>query len=592
MRNQRIRFIPNVFSGRPFLLLMILLSSGTSISFAQSATFEAYADARQVVLNGYFNITFTLKNGDGENFKAPSFKDFVVAGGPNRSMSTTLINGAMSREISYSYTLRPRNQGKFTIESATIVVGGKEMRTNPLTIEVVEGKASEESNRRLFVRAELSIQEAWVGQQIILDYKLYTTIDVESYNILEESEYQGFYAEDVRRFDARVMREVIDGVQYTTKILKRTVLFPQKTGILEIDPMAIQMGIAVERSGRSNSFFFNRQIQRLDVFTDKQEITVKALPQPAPVGFTGAVGKFDFRIGTNIKDASTDDAISLKVEITGDGDIKRVGAPQMDFPETFEVYDPKIIEESITESAGILVSRKVFEYFLLPGVAGNYSLQPQFSYFDVESGTYTSIDMKPVNFDIRAGSTKPVVIQNAQGGSDQTTRKDINFLHLDTHLSPVGQYFPGSASFWLLFALPFAGVATAFVVSRKQQQLMQEDPGLRKSRKARKIALKRLEKARILLDKQDSRQFYDELSKALLGYIGDKLSIPLSELSKDNIREKITSLSLDQALVEQVVEVIKTCEFALFAGKDKVGDMQSIYEFTLQIITAIEDAAA
>lgn len=582
------RFYQASFVG---LWLCLLLLAHTPLHAQEGISFEAYVDARQVVLNGYFNVSFTLKNADGNGFKAPSFKDFVVAGGPSRSMSTTLINGVMSKEIRYSYTLRPRKKGKYVIGSASVMADGREMRTAPLTIEVVEGKSNQDSDRRLFVKAELSSTEAWIGQQIVLDYKLYTTVDVETYNISEESAYQGFYAEDIRRFDSRVMREVIDGVQYTTKVLKRTVLFPQQTGILEIDPMYLQMGISTKDPGRSTSFYFNRQIQRLDITTERLEVKVKPLPGPIPDSFTGAVGKFGFRVSGIRSDATTDDALSLKIEVSGNGDIKRVGAPVIDFPESFEVYDPKIIEENTGETGGMLSGQKVFEYFLLPKSPGQYSFQPRFTYFDVDSTAFITLSVNPLTLDITAGADKPGVSPNPVAPTDQAM-SDIHFIKLDTRVYPSGKYFPGSAGFWLLFSFPFVGVITAFLVSRKRQQVLREDPGLRKSRKARKIALKRLEQAKGLLEQQNSRQFYDELSKALLGYIGDKLTIPLSELSKDNIREKISKLALEQILVDQVVEVIQTCEFALFAGKDRIGEMASIYERTLQIITGIEDAVS
>jgi len=555
---------------------------------AQSVSFEAYADARQVVRNGYFNVSFTLTNADGTNFKAPSFRDFVVAGGPNRSMSTTLINGVMSREISYSYTLRPRKTGKFTIESAVIQANGKELRTPPLVIEVVEGNTAQEEDKQLFVRAELSTTEAWMGQQIILDYKLYTTVDIKTYNILEESDYPGFYAEDIRRFDARVMREVIDGTQYITKVIKRTVLFPQQTGTLQIDPMMIQMGIAVEVPGRRSRFLFNEQIQQIDLSTEPRSIEVKALPQPAPADFTGAVGKFDFQISSSRTNASTDDAISLKMILAGNGDIKRVGAPALNLPDAFEVYDPKMLAENNIESEGILLAEKVFEYFLLPRAAGTYSLQPSFTYFDVDSADYVTLQQDPIAFDIQQGSARPEV-NRSPVASGASGRSDIHFISLDTRLTPKGRHFTGSNLFWLLFLLPFSGIAGAWVIAQRQQYLKQVDPGLRKSRRARKIALKRLEKAKLCLEQQNSRAFYDELSKALLGYIGDRLSIPLSELSKDNIREKIAALNLDSTLVDEVVALIQTCELAIFAGKDKAADMQSTYEHTLKMITAIEE---
>jgi len=435
---------------------------------AQSVSFEAYADARQVVRNGYFNVSFTLTNADGTNFKAPSFRDFVVAGGPNRSMSTTLINGVMSREISYSYTLRPRKTGKFTIESAVIQANGKELRTPPLVIEVLEGNTAQEENKQLYIRAELSTTEAWMGQQIIQYYKLYTTVDIKTYNILEESDYPGFYAEDIRRFDARVMREVIDGTQYITKVIKRTVLFPQQTGTLQIDPMMIQMGIAVEVPGRRSRFLFNEQIQQIDLSTEPRSIEVKALPQPAPADFTGAVGKFDFQISSSRTNASTDDAISLKMILAGNGDIKRVGAPALNLPDAFEVYDPKMLAENNIESEGILLAEKVFEYFLLPRAAGTYSLQPSFTYFDVDSADYVTLQQDPIAFDIQQGSARPEV-NRSPVASGSSGRSDIHFISLDTRLTPKGRHFTGSNLFWLLFLLPFSGIAGAWVIAQRQQ---------------------------------------------------------------------------------------------------------------------------
>jgi hypothetical protein len=569
-----------------FLICLLVFWSFT-VSVAQTARFEAYADARQVVRNGYFNVSFTLTNADGGNFQAPSFRDFVVAGGPNRSMSTTLINGVMSREISYSYTLRPRKTGRFTIESAVIEANGKELRTPPLVIEVVEGNTAEEENKQVFVRAELSTTEAWMGQQIILDYKLYTTVDIKSYNIIEESDYQGFYAEDIRRFDGRVMREVIEGTQYITKVIKRTVLFPQQTGTLQIDPMIIQMGMAVEVPGRRSRFLFNEQIQQIDLSTEMRTIEVKTLPQPAPENFTGAVGKFDFQVSSSHTDASTDDAISVQIAVGGNGDIKRVGAPDLGLSEAFEVYDPKVIGENSVESNGYLISEKVFEYFLLPREAGTYALQPSFTYFDVDKADYVTLVRDPLEFDIKPGSARPEVNRNNLS-PDAGSMADIHFITLDTRLLPKNHYFTGSTLFWALFVLPFFGIAGTFIHTRTRQRLMQEDPQLRKSKRAQKVALERLEKARLLLEQQNSKGFYDELSKALLGYIGDRLSIPLSELSKDNIREKIAALTLESVLVDQVVSTIQTCEFALFAGKDQTADMQAIYDHTLRIIINIE----
>ena len=261
-------------------------------------SFEASTDAKQVVENGYFQITFTLNNASGADFRSPPFKDFKVLNGPSRSMSTTIINGKASQKLAYSYALQPKSIGKFTIAPATIKVNGKVLKSNAVSVEVIKASAASKSATEadeLFVKAEIDTSEIYVGQQLVVDYKLYTTVNIENYDIAYESDYPGFFATDIRRFDSRAIREVVDGVQYTTKILKRIALFPQQTGLLTIDPMTIRLGVVVGQR-RPSSFFFNSQIKPVNVQTNELEINVKPLPDPVPPTFSGAVGQlcYDF----------------------------------------------------------------------------------------------------------------------------------------------------------------------------------------------------------------------------------------------------------------------------------------------------------
>ena len=575
---------------KPYLFSILISILLLPAAYAQEVSFEAYADAKEVVLNSYFELSFTLKNGDGVNFKPPSFGDFRVVAGPGRSVSTTIVQGVVSKELSYSYTLQPKRLGKFTIGSATIRVNGKELRTRPITIGVIEGKtASAGGEEEVFVRAEPSVADAWVGQQIVLDYKLYTSINIDNYNVLEESEYPGFFAEDVRRFDSRIVREVIDGVQYATKILRRVALYPQQSGKLTVDPMQIQLGVVAEGGDRRNSFFFNRQIRRVPVTTEPITINVRSLPEGAPPSFTGAVGKYQMECNLSRSEFTTDDVVQLTVNISGDGDIKRVQPPDIGFPKSFDVYDPKILEESKYENGNRVVGKKVIEYLALPGQAGQFTLKPAFSFFDPDSARYITLQAQTFAVSIEAGSARPrrpLVDPELAESSTQ----DIKYIKLETAVRPKRQYFLGSPLFWVLLAFPFASLGAVIGFRQYAVKKAGMDPLLVRTKRARKVALKRLKTAENFLNAKDSRNFYDEISKAMLGYVCDKLQIPLSELTKDNVRSKLESLLVAPELIEDFMGIIKTTEMALFAGMDNADAMQDTYHKTLEVLTNIEQA--
>ncbi|MBK7872002.1 MAG: protein BatD [Saprospiraceae bacterium] len=434
-----------------FIWLLPLLVSA-------QASFEASADARQVLLNSYFTVNFTLKNAEGENFAPPSLDDFIIAAGPSRSMSTTIINGKVSKESAYSYTLQPKNTGKFTIGSASIRANGRTLRTDPIKIEVLKGKELPKNNaaNRVFLRAELNTEKAVIGQQIVLDYKLYTAIDIDSYSILEESDYQGFYAQDLRRFDVPLTREVVKGVQYVTKILKRVALFPQQAGELTIAPLQMELAVLISDGSSRNGFLFNRPVQRLLVQSDEVKINVESLPSDAPKSFTGAVGSFDATYATSRNEASTDDVVSLRLTITGDGDIKRVQPPALTMSDSFEVYDPKVLEEATYENTdGKLTGRKEIEYLLLPKKPGSYQLQPAFSYFNPDTGRYITLNHDVFSINVQQGSLRPSDIDL---NADAAAQQDIRFIKLDAKLHAAKENFFNATNFWILTALPFLGL--------------------------------------------------------------------------------------------------------------------------------------
>lgn len=567
-------------------LVFILLLSCTALQAQNNAAFVTTTDAKQVVTNGYLEVSFTLKNAKGSNFQPPNFSDFTVVSGPARSSSTTIINGQMSQELSYVYTLQPLRKGTLTIGRATILVGNNRMSTDPVTVEVVEGSATPGSNdQEVFIKAEVSTTEAWVGQQIVLDYKLYTTIQIENYNIVDESDYQGFYAQDIRRYDSRLVREVVDGVQYVTKIIKRVALFPQRAGQLTVEPLNVQLG-ALAEGQRRGGFFFNRQLRRIPALTETVEISVKPLPENAPASFTGAVGDFEVSSQINRNSFSTDDAISIKMMIKGNGDAKRIQPPVQEFPGAFEVYDPKTVRENTYESQGILAGEKEIEYLLVPTEPGQFELQPEFSWFDPDSAAYITFLSPPYRVDISQGSHRaegPVI---SGTGADAPT--DIRFIKNETSVYESRHSFLGTVGFWILTILPFVVVGVAAFWRRASQQKSALDPAILRHRKARKVALKRLETAKQHLKTGNSRDFYNEIEHAMDGYVCDKLRIPQSELSREVVRQRLESLQVEEARIERFLKIKQNCEIALYAGKDNSEAMQETYDQTLALIADIE----
>lgn len=576
-----------------FVIKVLLFFTGLYLAVqlpAQSElTFTASTNAKQVLLNGQFEVYFTLKNANGTNFTPPSFKDFIIMAGPNASNSMQIVNGRVSREMSYSFTLQPAKVGNFTIGSASIRANGKKMTTEPLSIEVLRANAAGQARgseaEEVFLQLEVNKTEAYLGEQIILDLKLYTSLQIEGYDIPEEPDYQGFFAQEIMRPASNTLQEVVNGKQYTTVILRRIALYPQQTGVQTIQPMRIYLA-AVEDKDRNRSFFY-RNTQTIQYTTNSLSIEVKPLPPNAPAGFNGAVGKLDFQASADRKVATTDEAVSILLLISGKGDVKRIQPPPLVLSDSFEVYAPKVVEDKMEEYQGDILAKKTIEYLVLPKYPGFYTIAPSFTYFDTESGRYVTLGAGPFPLSVRQGTDRHEAKKTTEEDADQVL-SDIRFIKSSASLKQKGADFVGSPVFWSLTALPLAAFLGIFFFRKMQDKQKGTDMGLLKSRQAGKEARKRLSKARELLSAADSRAFYDEVSKAALGYVCDKLSIPLSQLTRENITEKLQSLKVSASLIEDFEKIIQTCEMALFAGMDNSEDMQSIYERAIAVISGIE----
>jgi hypothetical protein len=566
------------------LFTIIALFCLPFVASAQQPVFKAFSDARQVLKDSYFEVSFTLENGEGVNFKAPNFRNFKVVSGPSQSVSTTIVNGKMSREISFIYGLLPKATGRLTIGPASITVDGKVLKTKPFTVEVLAAaKNPVQEDKAVFVKAEPAETEIWEGQQLPLLYKLYfSNTQIANISILDESEYNAFYAQNIRNTDLRNIREIIDGVQYESRIIKKMVLFPQRTGSFTIDPFVLQLSIVKGQSG-----FFRRNVVYETESSAPVDLLIKPLPQDAPDNFNGCVGRFQMRAQLDKPVLTTDDAATLRMTITGTGDIKRIHAPELELPEGFEVYDPNLVREnSIMGSDGLMINEKTFEYLFVPNKPGDYEIMPSFCYFDVDSAKYVTLADKTYNLQVTQGKN---IKRNITIPEIKQEVKDILPIHGNAMLEKDKKPFLGSLFFWILFTVPFLAFIGAFTLKRIEDKNANIDPLDIKRKRARKLALKRLEEAGKLKEAGKTGAFYDEISRAMFGYVCDKLQIPFSELTKDNLHNRLSSLEVGETLIDDFMKVIKNCEIALYAGMDNSEAMDETFDNSLHILSEMEE---
>ena len=564
------------------LVLLVLTSSFV----CAQATFTAFTDAQQIFQDGYVEVTFTLKNADGSAFSPPAFNDFSVVAGPSRSIQTTVINGQLSKEMSYTYSVQPRRTGTLIIGPANIKVGGVVMQTKPIEVDVLQRDAIQQGARDYYVEVVPSSINAYVGQQIRLDYRLYTTIEIQNYNIVEEPDYAGFYAEDLRRTDTRLRREIINGNQYFTRTLKSIALYPQQAGQITIPSALLQLGI-VSGDRDNYSIFFGNSVKRVPFRTDSVVVNVMPLPRPVPEGFAGAVGDFRLRTSTNRTTLTTDDAISVTMEISGNGDLKRIQAPDPDLPESFDVYDPETEEYNLGEVNGFKQGQKVFTFLAQPKEAGLFTISPRFVYFDSDSIVYRTLGSDTLSLTIRQG----VITANAPDVVDELLNgpQNVGALRLDTRLRyGTSLLLVTEGWFWSITGLPLVLFLGLLVYRRKQKAEERLDPKERRQREAQKMAQGRLQQARQYQQAANSSAFYDEISKAMLNYVGDKLQMERATLSKDNVQIQLSILSVDPQKTTQFVQMLKTCETALYAGMDKSAAMEVVYHQAIEMLAIME----
>jgi len=544
---------------------------------SQNSGFYAQVDAKKIVEGSYISVEFILDGVDGNSFSPPSFKNFNVLSGPSQQNSMSIINGKVSKKLSYSYSIQPKGLGKFSIGSASIKTASGLLKTKPLEV-VVKGNTNKPTGgEEIFMRAEVSDSTVYVGQQIILDYILYTTLDVRSIDFAVEPSFDGFYAEDLRSERKAFERKIINGIEYFTKSVKRTSLFPQQTGTYKIDPIPVNAGISNGKSQRS--FFFSSQLTPKRIMANGLTIKVNNTP-PTKKSFSGAIGKYKMTAVTPKRSLTTDDAIIVNMRITGNGDNKVVMAPQWAASDSLEVYDPNVIQDDVYKNTGEITHSKTFEYLLVPKIPGRYNLTPKFTYFDTDSNAYVTLTYPLRHINVIKGKNNNTYVVKEKEVELAPIFEKATFKKTST------QKFKPWISY-TLFCLTLLGASGIFYRGKQIEKSGIRDPETIRKNQAYSVAIKRLEKAQTFKSQNESKAFHEETVVALKKYFADKYKIPALHIKKNELIDALSNQKLSQGVIDSVKDIIQQSEIAIYAP-GSASQMAEVYNKAVNVISELE----
>ena len=612
---------------------MTALLAAATAAFAQTSIKVQVPNV--VAVDEQFNISFIV---EGENapsdFSWSQGDDFQLVWGPQKGTSTsiTIVNGKRTRssQHTYTYILIPRKAGTFTIPTATATVKGEQIQSARTTIEVVSGGASsgnsssggqssggsaqsgggsssssstgEIARDDLFLRFTLSRTNVVVGEPITATLKLYQRVNIAGFEDARFPTFNGFWSQEVLTpTTINFQRESYNNSIYNTAVLRSYVLIPQQAGDITIDPAELVCLVNVRTgSSRSNSIFDSffeddyRTIRKR-VTSESPRVHVSQLPSGAPASFGGGVGSFTIKSSLSKDSLRTHDAGSLIVTISGKGNVSLLEAPKINFPPDFEVYDAKVTDNT-DSSTGRTSGSKSFEYPFIPRSHGTFTLGPvEYSYYDVDAGRYVTLRTDPLTLAVARGNDADAqqggqMVQGAVRRDVKSLGSDIRFIATKKpSLSKQGSFFVFSGAFWGLLAALVAAAAAAFLLLRRRAARRADVVGTR-SRAATKMAQKRLSVAEGYLKNNLYTAFYEELHRALLGFVSDKLNIDPADMTKENIAASLTSGGVPDALVSEFTGLLDACEFARYAPDAGHEAMNAHYETAVNVISMIDSS--
>lgn len=610
---------------RKYWLLLILLLVGITNIYADDVSFVINTP-NSVVKGARFHLGYTLtikgeKGHQGTNIQIPEeIKGFEIKFGPgisSQGISTTIINGRSSVEsaVTYVYTLVANEEGTFTLPEATITVDGRNYRSNSKQIKVMPpdknaqpsqpgqqpqlttststgGKVSKDD---IFVRAIFSKTKVSEQEAVVVTFRVYSAVDLRAFVDAKFPEFEGFMTEE---FDLSPNRQIgterYNGRNYYTIDVKKTLLFPQRSGKLTIPSGMVEVVVVIPSGQRVQTFFGVQDVMtevNHKLNTSPVTVDVSPLPNGKPANFSGGVGSFAFKPSISAEKVKANDAVTIKLDITGTGNLKLIKNPEITFPKDFETYDPKINNDFRLTDRG-LSGTKSIEYMFIPRYPGKFKIPPiEFSYYDTDSKSYKTVSSPEYNLEVdkdpNAGKNNSATSYMNQ--TEVQVEQDIRYIKTgDFSFRNPMEFFFGSLSYFLWYIIPVVLFITFLIVYRKQIKA-NADIAMMRTKKANKVATKRLKLAKKYLLAHNKDGFYEEVLRAVWGYLSDKLTIPVADLNRENIETELFKFGAEESLISQFISILDTCEFARYAPAESDKAMDNLYNDTVDAIGKMEN---
>jgi len=595
----------------PYLLIFLLPAELSGQDVLVKAEFP-----RVVTVGEQFTVMWTVNTGGGE-FSAPQFNGFYKLMGPQTSYSTSIqnINGRVSQQTSYSYVyyLQATSEGKFVIAPAIFRLKNKDYLSDSLTIEVIKDASAPQANPNakvnnqanvseqvpgtdLFLKLILNRNEVYLGEHIIASVKLYTRIDLAGLNEVKFPAFNGFLKETLETPQlSSLQRENINGTIYGTGVVQQFLLYPQVTGQITIEPVEIT-ALIQQKTGQTDPFFGDlfasyQNVPKV-IASQPVKITIKPLPGTKPDDFSGIVGSIKIDASLNKDSVNVNDALNFRITVTGTGNLKLAGSPVVKLSPDIEIYDPKI-SDNVRNSSNGSTGQKTFEYVLIPRHYGDFTVPSvSYSFFNTESRQYERLSTREFHFHARKGADQGSAVTVYGGVSKEDVKylgKDIRFLKtVPGNLKKSDNIIVTKRSFLSLYGFVLL-IFLIILFIRREQIRRNSDLSLVRNRRAAKIAGKRLQEASKCLHSGVTDRFYEEILKAIWGYLSDKLNIPVSELTRNNAFESLKEKGIDDEQINKISIILDKCEFARFAPSSSDSEASDIYSGAMHFIRSVEN---
>lgn len=611
-----------------FYGILIIAFLAFNISYSYAMSFKTSVSKNQVEVGEQIQVTYTLENANGRNFRPPTYRGFSIVEGPFQSDMTQIINGHVSRSLSYSFILRAEAEGKYNLPGASIIADGNSVTSNFVSVIVTKGRHQAQSQNRsstrnsgqddqsiqeqankiisknLFIKLQVNKTAAYKGEPIVAEYKLYVNPDLilTSIGNPKMPVFNGFWSQEININQIQFTgHEVINGIAYRVADLKKVVLIPQQTGELTVDPLQMEFGVRLrvenQRQHSRDPFdaffddpFFNGASYRDFAYkSSSRTIKIKAKPLPAgaPKDFAGAVGSYKLDAWLDKNHTRTNEPVNLNIKISGEGNLKLLQPLAINLPPDIETFDPNS-KDNISVGGNGLSGSKSWEHILVPRNPGNFKIAPvNFTYFDIKKNKYITLSSKEFQISVEKGNAQYYTL-NRQDVKQLSN--DISFLkNPPASLKRAGEKFFGSWEFYLLSISPLL-MFIGFLYYRRKKQDKEDNSDLYKNKAAGKIIKKRLALAKGLMLQGKEQEFYEEISKSLWLYLSDKLLLPFSLLNRDNIIINLNQKGVDNSVIENLINILDYCEFARFSSIQDDNDINRTYNDAAQTIADLEGA--